>query len=124
MPQPAAELVVYCYSDSEEDPETANKIVREFGFRPAETTDSVIQMSDYTAHHYEYFEDREENKQLLNDCVENLVGEFPDMEVWIKNKRNKDYGSPISEDYLLYIAHSRDVVNKNSSISDSGPGKK
>jgi hypothetical protein len=35
------------------------------------------------------------------------------MEVWLKNRPNKDYGNPVSEDYRLYIAPDRDVVERN-----------
>lgn len=122
MPEPAAELVVYFYGSSDES-ETADEVVRQYEFHPAEVDGSVITMDQYTAYHYQPFEAREENAELLDECVEDLEDKFPEMEVWLRNRPNKDYGSPVSEDYLLYIAPSRDVVDDNrraTSNRDSG----
>jgi hypothetical protein len=127
MPEPAAELVVYFYGSSDES-ETADEVVGQYGFHPAEVDGSVITMDQYTAYHYQPFEAREDNAELLDECVEELKEKFPEMEVWLRNRPNKDYGSPVSEDYLLYIAPSRDVVEKDrkattNSISGSDTDK-
>jgi hypothetical protein len=129
MPEPAAELVVYFYGSSDKS-ETADKIVSQHGFHSAEVEGSVVTADQYTAYHYQPFETREDNAELLDDCVEALEETFPEMEVWIRNRPNKDYGRAVSEDYLLYIAPSRDVVDDSrkgvtnrTGISDTGQGR-
>jgi hypothetical protein len=112
MPEPPAELVLYYY-DSGESSEVAYEIVRECGFRPSEANGSVIEMDEYTIYHYQPFEVREENVQLLDECVEQLQQNFPEMEVWLNHKHNTDYGNPVNERYQLYIAPNRDVVEDN-----------
>ena len=112
MPEPAAELVVYHYG-SKEHSEIVDRVVSECGFRSSKVDGSVIETAEYTAYHYEPFEVREENVELLDTCAEELRQTFPEMEVWIRNKVNKDYGSPISEDFLIYIAPSRDEVENS-----------
>jgi hypothetical protein len=118
MPAPAAELVVYVYDESEEA-KVADEVVCRSGFRSSEVDGAVVHTDEYTAYHYEPFEAREENIQLLDECVETLKQRFSGMEVWLKNRPNKDYGNPVSEDYFLYIAPSRGVVeSRNQTRSD------
>jgi hypothetical protein len=117
MPEPAAELVVNCYHS--ERAEVADEVVSHCGFRGSVVNGSVIKTDRYTAYHYEPFEVREENRELLEQCVEELTQAFPSMNVWLSNKSNKDYGNPVTEDYLLYIAPGRHTVegDKTDSIS-------
>jgi hypothetical protein len=110
MPEPAAELTLYCYTPAKDRSEVANGIVRECGFRSSVVDGSVMEMDDYTLYQYEPFEDREANVELLDKCLQSLREEFPEMEVWLRSKTNKDYGNPVSEDHLLYIAPNRETV--------------
>jgi hypothetical protein len=110
MPAPAAE-VLYCYGESKELSETAHKILRKEGFHPSETDGSVIEMDDYIAYHFQPFEDREANIELLETCVSRLSAEFPELEVWLQSRPNKDYGNPIAHGYSLYIAPSQEAVS-------------
>lgn len=111
MPAPAAEVVLYCYGESKELSEGAHKILREEGFHPSETDGSVIEMDEYIAYHFQPFENREANIELLETCVTRLSAEFPDMAVWLQSRPNKDYGNPIEHDYSLYVAPSQEAVS-------------
>lgn len=113
MPAPAAELTLYCYGPAKERAEAANEIVRNAGFRSSDVEGAVMEQGEYTLFQYEPFEDREANLELLDDCVNALQSEFPEMEVWRRSKTNKDYGNPVSEDHFLYVAPDREVIESN-----------
>lgn len=108
MPEPAVELTLQCYGSVRQRSETANDIVEECGFYLV--GDSVMQIEDYILYQYEPFEEREENIEILEECVQQLSEEFPEMEVWSQHKSNRDLGNPVSRDYLIYIAPSREIV--------------
>lgn len=110
MPEPAAELTLDCYGQAQERAETANELLRTKGFHSSDIDGAMMELEEYTLFQYEPFENRDANLELLDECVEALQNEFPEMEVWLRSKPNKDYGNPVSEDHLLYIAPDRDVV--------------
>ncbi|WP_318571246.1 hypothetical protein [Salinigranum marinum] len=112
MPEPPADLVVYYYG-GEERSQIADKIVSECGFHPSDTSDSVVVTDDYTAYHYQPFEVRDENLDLLEKSVEQLQQRFPEMDVWTENNYQKDHGTPVGEHYQIYIAATRGEVEDN-----------
>lgn len=109
MPERPAELLLRDYR-KDRDNETANEVVTESGFYVSEGSGAIIEDENSTIYHYMPFEQREENIQLLDQCVEDLKKALPGMEIWLEEGYFSDYGKSFDYRYELYVAPDNSVV--------------
>lgn len=101
MPAPAADLVIR-YEETDENTEKIQSIATDLGFQHGQT--HVHESMSESLLVFQPFEDTDQNRQLIADCMERLGAQLPTVRVSLrKTGDTKHPDDPVSIQYLVIL---------------------